>query len=250
MREHIRSLLKLQEVDLRIEELKAKEEVIPKQKERLLLQEKKLEQEIEEHEKNYKRLQLAQREKEKEIAYLQEQVKRLDSQLMSVKKNEEYRAMLKEIEDVKKQIGLKEEELINIMYQIDEANLFFLESKKRIEQEIKSLKEQAGEIDKELEEIKREREEWESKRNTIVNTVEPEFIERYERIRKRVKVGPVVVALEPSKDICTGCYMKQLPQVVNEIIGWEKIHTCRHCGRILYYSETLNEDTSFALDKS
>lgn len=250
MKEHIRSLLKLQEVDLRIEELKLKEETIPKQKEKLLLQEKKLEQEIEEHEKNYKKLQLAQREKEKEIAYLQDQVKKLDNQLMSVKKNEEYRAMLKEIEDTKKQIGLKEEELLNIMYQIDEANLFFLESKKRIEQEIKNLKEQAKEIDKELEEIRKERQEWENKRNTLVSDISPEFIEKYERIKKKVKNGPVVVALESSRDICTGCYMKQLPQVVNEVIGWEKIHTCRHCGRILYHSETLNEDAPLAMDKS
>ncbi len=244
MKEHIRSLLRLQEVDLKIEELKAKEEFIPRQKDKLLIQEKKLQQEIEEHERGYKKLQLEQREKEKEIAYLQEQIKKLENQLMTVKKNEEYRAMLKEIEDIKRQIGLKEEELIEIMYKLDESNLFFLESKKRIEQEIKDLKEQAKEIDKELEAVRKEREEWENKRKEIINEVALEYLEKYERIRKKVKNGPVVVNLDSSGDICTGCYMKQLPQIVNEIMAGEKIHTCRHCGRILYYEDSLNEEIS------
>ncbi len=244
MKEHIRSLLRLQEVDLNIERLKIEEREKPRKKEQLLLQEKQLQKEIEEHEANFKKLQLEQREKEKEIAYLQEQIKKLDGQLMSVKKNEEYRAMLKEIDNLKRQISLKEEELLKIMYQIDESNYFFLESKKRIEQDIKKLKEQEKAIDEEIERIKKEREEWENRRGSVVNEVDSEYLEKYERIKKKVKNGPVVVPLDLSSDVCTGCYMKQLPQVVNEILGGEKIHTCRHCGRILYYNNSLEEKES------
>jgi predicted nucleic acid-binding Zn-ribbon protein len=48
---------------------------------------------------------LAQKECEKEIAQLQEQVKKYDTQLQGVRKNDEYQALLKEIDEIKKQIG-------------------------------------------------------------------------------------------------------------------------------------------------
>lgn len=235
MKEQIKKLLKLQRIDLQIEEALKKEKEIPKQKEKLKIQEKRLAQEIEENEKNYKRLILEQREKEKDVAQLQEQVKKLNAQLQNVKKNEEYQAMLKEIDDVKKQISLREEEVLNIMYKIDEANLFFLEQKKRIEAEIQQLREQEKRIDKELEEIVAERKELETQRAEAEKDIDAELLTQYTRIKQRRKTGPVVVPLK--EEICSGCYMQITPQVVNELMAGDKIHTCRHCGRILYYPD-------------
>ncbi|MGC9055217.1 MAG: zinc ribbon domain-containing protein, partial [Candidatus Hydrogenedens sp.] len=207
--------------------------------EKLQIQEKKLKQEIEDNEKTHKKLILDQRECERQITQLQEQIKKYNNQLQGVKKNEEYQALLKEIDDIKKQIGLKEEEQIKIMLQMDEANLFFLEAKKRIETEIQQLKKQEEKIDKELQEVIQERKELEQKKLEAQKSVNPELLSHYLRVKQRRKTGPVVVPLKD--EICSGCYMQILPQVVNEIMASEKIHTCRHCGRILYYPNLLDE---------
>lgn len=239
MRTQIKNLLELQDIDLQIEALLLKEKEIPKQKEKLQIQEKKLKQEIEDSEKTHKKLVLDQRECERQIAQLQEQIKKYNNQLQGVKKNEEYQALLKEIDEIKKQIGLKEEEQIKIMLQMDDANLFFLEAKKRIETEIQQLKKQEEQIDKELQEVIQERKELEQKRLEAQKSVSPELLSHYLRVKQRRKTGPVVVPLKD--EICSGCFMKILPQVVNEIMASEKIHTCRHCGRILYYPGLLDE---------
>jgi len=239
MKEQIKNLLELQDIDLQIEALLQKEKEIPKQKEKLQIQEKKLRQEIEDSEKTHKKLVLDQRECERQIAQLQEQIKKYNNQLQGVKKNEEYQALLKEIDEIKKQIGLKEEEQIKIMLQMDEANLFFLEAKKRIETEIQQLKKQEEQIDKELQEVIQERKGLEQKRLEAQKSVSPELLSHYLRVKQRKKTGPVVVPLKD--EICSGCFMQILPQVVNEIMASEKIHTCRHCGRILYYPGLLDE---------
>ncbi|HOK08909.1 MAG TPA: C4-type zinc ribbon domain-containing protein [Candidatus Hydrogenedens sp.] len=240
MKTQIKNLLELQNIDLHIESLLAKEKEIPKQRDKLKIQEKKLIQEIEESEKNHKKLILNQRECERSIAQLQEQIKKYDTQLQGVKKNEEYQALLKEIDEIKKQVGLKEEELIQIMYQIDEANHFALETKKRIEAEIQQLRQQENKIDQELQEVVQERKGLESKRAEAEKMVNAEFLTHYRRIKQRRKTGPVVVPLKD--EICSGCFMQVPPQIVNEIMAGEKIHTCRHCGRILYYPDSLADE--------
>lgn len=240
MKAQIENLLELQDIDLQIEALLLKEKEIPKQKEKLQIQEKKLKQEIEDSEKTHKKLVLDQRECERQITQLQEQIKKYNNQLQAVKKNEEYQALLKEIDEIKKQIGLKEEEQIKIMLQMDEANLFFLEAKKRIETEIQQLKKQGEQIDKELQEVIQERKGLEQKKLEAQKLVNPELLNHYLRVKQRRKTGPVVVPLNVDKEICSGCFMQILPQVVNEIMASEKVHTCRHCGRILYDPKLLD----------
>lgn len=247
MKTQIKNLLELQNIDLQIEALLAKEKEIPKQKEKLKIQEKKLRQEIEDSEKNHKKLVLDQRECERQIAQLQEQIKKYNNQLLAVKKNEEYQALLKEIDEIKKQIGLKEEEQIKIMLQMDEANLFFLEAKKRIEAEIQQIKKQEEQVDMELQEVIQERKKLEQQKVEAQKLVSPELLNHYTRVKQMKKAGPVVVPLKD--EICSGCFMQLLPQVVNEIMAGEKIHTCRHCGRILYYADSLDKQESVILPK-
>ncbi len=247
MKTQIKNLLELQNIDLQIESLLLKEKEIPKQKEKLRIQEKKLRQEIEDSEKHHKKLVLDQRECERQIAQLQEQIKKYNNQLQAVKKNEEYQALLREIDEVKKQIGLKEEEQIKIMLEMDEANLFFLEAKKRIETEIQQLKKQEEQIDKELQEVIQERKGLEQKKLDFQRLVSVELLNHYLRVKQRRKTGPVVVPLRD--EICSGCFMQILPQVVNEIMASEKIHTCRHCGRILYYADLIDAQETVIVPK-
>ncbi len=167
--------------------------------------------------------------------------------MQAVKKNEEYKALLKEIDDIKKQIDLKEEEQIKIMLQMDEANLFFLEAKKRIESEIQQLKKQEEQIDKELQDVIEERKSLEQKRLEAEKSVDTEILNQYLKIKQRRKTGPVVVPLRD--EVCSGCYMKIQPQIVNEIMANEKVHTCRHCGRILYYPDLFNEQEPVIIPK-
>ncbi|MCX5758738.1 MAG: hypothetical protein NTU83_09595, partial [Candidatus Hydrogenedentes bacterium] len=136
-----------QELDLRIEALKAREVEIPKQKSKFDIHRKRLADEVAEREKMCKALALEQHECEIEIEQKQAQIRKYDQQLLQVKKNEEYQALLHEIDMLKKHVGLKEERIIAIMVERDEAKARLDEGKKRIKAELEDIDAQCDAID-------------------------------------------------------------------------------------------------------
>lgn len=235
----MKNLLKLQTLDLKIEALRIRETEIPKQKEKFRIHRERLMAELKESEERRKRVQLEQRECETDIEQKQAQIKKYDTQLLSVKKNEEYQALLHEIDTIKKQIGLKEERIIALMMEGDETAAHLEEDRKRINAEMKSIEDECLKIDEELAQTVQERQSLEKDRKPIEKEIDHELLSRYNRIRKAKKSGPAVVSLR--NETCSGCNMKVTAQVVNEIMAGEKMHTCHHCGRLLFSADNFAE---------
>ncbi len=234
----MKTLLRLQDLDLRIEACKAREAEIPKQKEKFLVQKKRLQDEFEERREALKRLQLEQREAEKDIDQKQAQVTKYDEQLFAIKKNEEYQALLHEIDLLKKQIAVQEERIIALMVELDDAKARFEEDQKRITSEIETLDGQCAEVDAELGEAVEARKALEEERKPFLEQVEPNLLSKYRRIRKNKVSGPAVVPLRG--EICSGCNMNVRPQIINEVLAGE-IRACSQCGRLLYDRDRMSE---------
>ena len=236
----LRSLLRVQDLDLQIEALKAREVEIPKQKGNFDIRRKRLGAELEEREKAYKDILVEQKECETDIDQMQAQVAKYEQQLFSIRKNEEYQALLHEIDMVKKQIGLKEERVIALMVAADEAKEHLEEDRKRIDAELQEIERQSVQIDAELEEAIRERQEIEAQREPLAAQVDTDLMTRYARIRANKKTGPAVVPI--NDEVCSGCHMHIPPQIVNEVLAGEKQHACSHCGRLLYYVGNVEDE--------
>jgi hypothetical protein len=232
--------LPLQELDLRIETCRARELEIPKQKGKFEVQRTRLAAELEEREKGLKSLQLEQRECESEIIQKQGQIGKYEQQLLAVKKNEEYQALLHEIDQLKKQIGLKEERIITLLVEIDGAKERLAEDRRRIEAEMKGLDGQCAAVDRELAEAVARRHVLEKERLPLEEKVERSLLSRYNRIRVSKKTGAAVVPLNGST--CVGCNMTITPQIVNEIMAG-KVHTCAHCGRLLFHKDNFPQES-------
>jgi predicted nucleic acid-binding Zn-ribbon protein len=127
--------LQLQDIDLRIQRLREREREIPNKKQKFEIQRKRLTAELQEREDRLKRLQVEQRENEGDIEVKQQQIRKYEGQLLGVKKNEEYKALLHEIDMLKKQIGLREERILTIMIEVDEAKVHLQADRKRIDTE-------------------------------------------------------------------------------------------------------------------
>ena len=233
----MRKLIELQQLDNTISELKQRELEIPRQKETLGIQRKRLEAELKESEERVKRLRSEQKDCEGDTDLKNTQIAKYETQLLSVKKNEEYKALLHEIDLLKKQIGLKDERIIAIMMEIDEAQLKFAEDKKRIQAEISKLDEECARIDAELAQAMANRKDHEGRRQPLAASVAPALLSRYERVRK-VKT-PAVVPLRDEQS-CGGCFMTVRAQVVNEIMAHREYQTCQQCGRLLYYPGNID----------
>lgn len=229
--------MRLQQLDLKVEVFCIREVEIPKQKKRFEGDRKRLEQELQDRENKCKDLKLEQKSCEGEVEQMQTQIEKYDQQLYAVKKNEEYQALLHEIDALKKHIGLKEERILNIMEELDEAEARLEEDRKRIKSEKNELDRQCAAIDEELALAVNERQTLESQREPIAHQIDPALLNLYHRIRTSKKQGAVVVPLR--EDACTGCNMAVTAQMANEILAGEKTHKCRHCGRVLYHPENI-----------
>jgi hypothetical protein len=235
----LKTLLQLQDLDLKIEALRIREKEIPKQKEKFRIHQERLAAELTESENRRKRILLEQKECEGEIEQKQAQVKKYDNQLLAVRKNEEYQALSHEIDTIKKQIGLKEERIISLMMEGDEAAAHLEEDRKRIAVELESIAAECRKVDEELAETVRERKALEARRKPLEADIGSDLLTRYDRIRKAKKTGPAVVPLRV--ETCSGCNMKVTAQVVNEIMAGDRMHTCHHCGRLLYCADNFTE---------
>jgi len=230
----LKSLLKLQSLDLQIEKLRLRETEIPKQKSKYDIHKKRLEDELKSSENRHKSLMLEQRECEGDITAKQADIKKKENQLLSVKKNEEYQALLHEMEMHKKQIAIKEERIIAIMMELDEAKSCLEEDKKRIGAEQEEITAECSKIDGELAVAVSERKALEGQRGPLIAEIDPSMLSKYERIRKAKKTGPALVPLQGES--CSGCFMTITAQHVNEILAGDKFMPCNHCGRLVYYA--------------
>lgn len=229
----MRDLLNLQSLDIKIERCRAQEREIPKQKQKYDVQKKRLEEELAACEQRSKNLLLEQRSCETDIQQRQDQIRKYEGQLNSVRKNEEYTALLHEIEILKKQIAVKEERIIGIMMELDEAKQKLEQDKKRIAAESERINRECAKIDQELAEATAERKQYEAQRAPLAEKVDAATLRRYERIRAAHNGGRAVVPMD--NESCGGCHMTLRPQIVNEILAGEKMHACSQCGRLLFY---------------
>jgi len=235
----LNTLLKLQILDGKISDRREREAEIPKQKRRFDADRKRLSAELAEREQVLQDLELEQRDCESEIETRKEQIGTYQGQLNLVKKNEEYQALLHEIDLLTKQIGVKEERILAIMEEMDDANARLEEDRKRIQEETKEIDAECGEIDAELAEAVKKREVLEAERVPLVENVASELLTRYTRLRRKFTTG--LVAVPVRDEVCTGCNMHLLPQVVIEVMQGKKIHSCQQCGRLLYDPDNFEE---------
>jgi predicted nucleic acid-binding Zn-ribbon protein len=186
-------------------------------------------------------LALEQKDCEGAIEQHEAKIEKYNQQLVAVKKNEEYQALLHEIDQEKKQIGLKEERILFILDELEQARARLNEDKKRISEESADIDRQCAEIDQELEEAIAERKELEAQRAPFIESVDAQLYKRYEKLRSNITQGNVVVPM--LNEVCTGCHMGIRAQIVNEVLEGSKIHVCQHCARILYHPDNVDSDS-------
>ena len=101
----LNSLLRLQELDLKIRNLEARLKMLPKEMKNLIAKRDELLAVTAAAADKVRQIELAIKAAEGEIAKLEEENKRLQQQSSLVKKNTEYQAMLAAIENNKKKIS-------------------------------------------------------------------------------------------------------------------------------------------------
>lgn len=242
----LQHLVKLQTKDNEISDLKSCLEIIPGQiaSGQKALEDKRsklnaLQEEIDALKKQRNQL-------EQDAKAEADHMAKTKSKLPTVKTNKEYTAILTESDTIKARITGIEDKELEIME--------LLEAK---EQEIPGLKvefkgeeEQFNQYQKKKEDeqarVQKELAEAESQRIGLVKDIDPQFLTRYDKVRK-ARENLAVVAIKG--EICQGCHQNLQPQVALEVRVGEKLHHCQSCDRFLYFIPEPEPQTESAVPK-
>ena len=224
-------LLIVQNLDDEIKDTKLKIEEIPKkigtlekeiEKTNINLQKKK--DRIGQIKKTYKM-------KEGDLAENETKINKLNSQTFSVKTNEEYRAIMSEIDFLKKENKKIEDEMIDLLEEEETLKATIQRLEKETKDNIDKSVAEINTLKKEKDELMRKQQEAQISFEENFNKLPDDIKETYRKINN-VRDKAVCLITDNS---CTGCFANITHQFMNELKKRNKLLLCGNCGRILIY---------------
>jgi predicted nucleic acid-binding Zn-ribbon protein len=161
----------------------------------------------------------------------QANIKKYETQLNEVKNNREYEAISKEIEIQGLDIQVSEKKIREFGFEITTKNQVYEKALADLEDRKKDLEVKRDELGTITSETQKEEEELLAQVEKAKANIEDRLLFAYDRLRTNAKNGLAVVTIR--RDSCSGCFNQIPPQRQSDIRQRKKIIVCEHCGRIL-----------------
>ena len=158
-------------------------------------------------------------------------VKKYEKQSDNVKNNREFEAINKEIEMQQLEVKLAEKHIKDATDEISEKAVSLEKAKKTIAAKEGILNTKKEELEKIIASTEKEEKHFGKLSSEARAKVEERLLVSFNRIRKNYRNGLAVVPVE--RDACGGCFNSIPPQRQSEIRQRKKIIVCENCGRVL-----------------
>jgi predicted nucleic acid-binding Zn-ribbon protein len=232
----LQNLIALQDIELKIAGLQKEASDIPNKIQSIENELQRIRDEYQERVAHMKELSNLKRTLEGQVDLMRTKLSRLKDQLMAVKTNKEYTAMLHEIQMAEEQIRGEEDKILEVMEETEgkeqglkTAEQAMLKRSAELKESIRETNESAPALEAELAKLRDEKVFVESRIGT-------ELLSRYRRIAQARKG----IALAEAKDeLCSVCHVRIRPQMYAELLRTENIHSCDSCSRILFSREGI-----------
>ena len=183
------------------------------------------------------------------IVDLRSKISKYRDQSLDVKTNEQYKALLHEIQFAEQEIRINEDKILELMVNAESRE----KDVKAAEAELKS---ETAEIEKEKEDARRvtaedekKLAEWNGKRDGLRGSISSDWLRHYERVSKFRGSG----LSEVRDHKCITCQVMLRPQTYNEVRSGQQVIVCDSCQRILYFdpkSEMVMDEAAAAVTHS
>ncbi len=228
------ALLQIQDRDIKIRRLKEELEQKPKDVEQLKACLADMQKKMDGVREGLKKVAAEKKSLEIDLETHLEKIRKYDTQSSLVKTNDEYRALMKEIEELKKASRPLEDKILDAMEKMEdgdrqlvrEGQLYKQEEQKAAQKE-KTIQEEMAGIRGRLEAVKKER-------DGLLAGVRAEFLQRYQLLFEN-KEDCAIVTIEHGA--CGGCHMAITPQIMNEVKRAHDLIVCENCARILCWTQ-------------
>ncbi len=166
-------------------------------------------------------------------------IKKYEEQQNNVRNNREYESISKELEYQQLDIQLSEKRIRETTAKSEEIAAKIAAAQQRLEERKSDLVAKKEELQTIVEETQKEEETLLKRSADCEGLIEDRLLVAYKRIRKNARNGLAVVGI--NRDACGGCFNKIPPQHQLDICTHKKIIVCEYCGRILVDKEIIDK---------
>ncbi len=225
------ALYTLQQVDSKIDEIRAYRGNLPLEIQDLEDEIAGLETRVENFKEEDKKFQTEITNQKIKIKETEALIKKYEDQQNNVRNNREYDSLTKEIEYQNLDIQLSEKKIREATAKSEAVVTKVAQAEERLAERKAVLTEKQAELDSVVEDTEKEEDALLKRSAECEQLVEDRLLVAYKRIRKNARNGLAVVGI--SRDACGGCFNKIPPQHQLDICTHKKIIVCEYCGRIL-----------------
>jgi predicted nucleic acid-binding Zn-ribbon protein len=227
-------LMQLQVIDYDLGELERSKEYLPDMMGNLNREINEARTKYETTKKALEEAKIKQHKLELDVKTKQQELEKYQQQMMSIKTNKEYDALVSQIDKIKGDVDVAETEILNTIDQVKDLEKHIDDYKKQLNDTEENNKKQLSVLQEKMDSIGDKVAAKDKERQVVLGGVPRSILSVYERVR-RGKGGDVVVSVK--KRACGACYKSLTPKKAQEIKGGGKIFTCDYCGRILYWDD-------------
>jgi len=225
-------LLKIQSLNDEVEDTKNQLTQIPREITKLEKQISIREEELKEAESRIIDLKKTYKLKEIEIADNEGKMEKLNTQTFAVKTNDEYRAILNEVDFLKKRNKDIEDEMLGFMEEEEKLKNSIDAIRTETKEFTDATQTRITELEKKIEALTEQQKMAAAKFDDYFSQLPDDAKTLYRRIAK-VRDKTVCAIVD---NTCTGCYANLTHQFLNELKKRNRILLCDNCGRILVYT--------------
>ncbi|MBW1928944.1 MAG: hypothetical protein JRH08_18565 [Deltaproteobacteria bacterium] len=234
LQEKLKLLIQLQDCDNRITDTRRKRDDCPLRIAKLEKELEAFQATVQEDQERLEALKKERREVERDIDDAETKKRKSQAKLSSVSSNKEYRAALKEIDELDRTRILLEDKALELMEQIETLEEKLKASKKELEGLKEKIAKDKKAIEEEMKTLEQKLTSLAQERDQLCRQIEPPLLSRYDLLRER-KGG---LAISPvTSGVCQTCHMGIPPQKFNELIRGEELMSCPNCQRIIYWGD-------------
>jgi len=167
----------------------------------------------------------------------QQKISKYRDQSLAVKTNEQYKALLHEIQFAEQDIRAHEDKILELMVNAEVREKDVKAAEATLKAETAEIEKEKIEARQRTAEDEKQLAEWNAKRDTARAGVDADLLRQYDRVAKHRGTG-----LSEAKDHkCLACQVMLRPQTYNEVRASTQVVTCESCQRILFYDPSNDE---------
>jgi hypothetical protein len=168
---------------------------------------------------------------ESQISDLRQKISKYRDQSLEVKTNEQYRALMHEIEFAQRDIGALEDKILEIMLDAESREKEIKELEVELKAEMAEIEKEKAEAHARTAEDEQQLATWNAQRSQLRSGIQEYVLRHYDRVRQFRGSGIAEVIGHK----CAACQVMLRPQVFNDVKNNDQIVSCDSCQRLLYF---------------